>query len=129
MARAAGALKVYFASAAPPVRFPNVYGIDMPTRSELIATGRNKEEICAAIGADALVYQDLASLKASVSELSPSLKSFDTSCFNGEYVTGDVTPDYLDAIERARESKLGSSKEDQGASKQLDINLNTNSGA
>ena len=126
MARAAGALKVYFASAAPPVRYPNVYGIDMPTRSELIATGRTKEEICAAIGADALVYQDLESLKASVGELSPSLKCFDTSCFNGEYVTGDVTPAYLDAIEQAREKKLSSGKEDQGASKQLDINLNQN---
>lgn len=124
MARAAGALKVYFASAAPPVRYPNVYGIDMPTRSELIATGRSDEEICREIGADALVYQELDALTASISELRPALNRFDTSCFNGDYVTGDVTPAYLDAIECAREQKLAAGKEDQGASKQLDINLN-----
>ncbi len=124
MARAAGALKVYFASAAPPVRFPNVYGIDMPTRSELIATDRSDEEICQEIGADALVYQELDALRASISQLRPALSRFDTSCFNGEYVTGDVTPEYLDAIECAREQKLAAGKEDQGASKQLDINLN-----
>ena len=123
MARAAGALKVYFASAAPPVRFPNVYGIDMPTRSELIATDRSDEEICQEIGADALVYQELDALRASISQLRPALSRFDTSCFNGEYVTGDVTPEYLDAIECAREQKLATGKEDQGASKQLDINL------
>lgn len=106
MARLAGALKVYFASAAPPVRFPNVYGIDMPTRSELIATGRSREEICRTIGADALVYQDLEALKASVRELNPALINFDASCFNGEYVTGDVTPEYLDALEQVRDEKL-----------------------
>ena len=125
MARAAGALKVYFASAAPPVRFANVYGIDMPTRSELIASDRTDAEICREIGADALVYQELDALKASISELKPSLRNFDTSCFDGYYVTGDITPEYLDAIERAREGKLASIKEDQGAAKQLDINLNT----
>ena len=102
MARAAGALKVYFASAAPPVRFPNVYGIDMPTRSELIATGRNVDEIAEAIAADALIYQDLEALQASISDLRPDLKHFDCSCFNGEYVTGDVSAEYLDAIEQAR---------------------------
>ena len=103
MARAAGALKVYFASAAPPVRFPNVYGIDMPTRGELIATGRNVDEIAAAIAADALVYQDLEALQASITDLRADLKRFDCSCFNGEYVTGDVTPEYLDAIEQQRQ--------------------------
>jgi amidophosphoribosyltransferase len=92
MARAAGALKVYFASASPPVRYPNVYGIDMPTRGELIATGRTGEEIGVEIGADALVYQDLDALKASVRDLKPSLCHFDTSCFDGSYVTGDVSP-------------------------------------
>jgi len=124
MARAAGALKVYFASAAPPVRYPNVYGIDMPTRNELIATDRTDEEICREIGADALVYQELDTLKASISDLKPTLTRFDTSCFNGDYVTGDITPEYLDMIERARNKKLASGRDDQGASRQLDINLN-----
>jgi amidophosphoribosyltransferase len=123
MARAAGALKVYFASAAPPVRYPNVYGIDMPTRSELIATGRSDEEIAHEIGADALVYQDLAALKASVCDLRPTLSRFDTSCFDGVYVTGDVTPEYLDSIELAREGKVALSGEDSGSSKQMHLNL------
>ena len=123
MARAAGALKVYFASAAPPVRFPNVYGIDMPTRGELIATGRSEEEIACEIGADALVYQDLEALKASIRELRPTLSCFDSSCFDGLYVTGDVTPEYLDAIERAREGKLAAMVIDGGDTRQLDLNL------
>ncbi len=122
MARAAGALKVYFASAAPPVRYPNVYGIDMPTRGELIATGRSDEEIAREIGADALVYQDLDALKSSVSHLKPELSSFDCSCFDGKYVTGDVTPDYLDALERAREKKLTGAKDEGGDSRQLNSN-------
>jgi amidophosphoribosyltransferase len=95
MARAAGANKVYMASAAPPVRFPNVYGIDMPTQTELIAYGREDDEIARLIGADALVYQDIADMQRSVSDLNPALKTFDTSCFTGEYVTGDITPEYL----------------------------------
>ena len=122
MARAAGALKVYFASAAPPVRYPNVYGIDMPTRGELIATGRTDEEIAREIGADALVYQDLDALKASVSHLKPELSSFDCSCFDGLYVTGDVTPEYLDALERAREKKLAGARDEGGDSRQLNSN-------
>ncbi len=93
MARAAGALRVYFASASPPVRYPNVYGIDMPTRGELIATGRSGEEIGHEIGADALVYQDLDALRASIRDLRPALRDFDTSCFDGRYVTGNVTPE------------------------------------
>ncbi len=111
MARAAGAVKVYFASAAPAVRFPNVYGIDMPTRGELIANGRTHDEICHEIGADALVFQKLDALKASVHELQPSLTHFDCSCFDGEYVTGDITPEYLDLIEYARESRQGMSSD------------------
>ncbi|MBK9160494.1 MAG: amidophosphoribosyltransferase [Nitrosomonadales bacterium] len=102
MARDAGALKVYFASAAPPVRFPNVYGIDMPSRTELIATGHSDAEICFEIGADGLIYQDLADLKASVSKANPAITDFDASCFDGNYVTGDITPQYLDDVEVRR---------------------------
>ena len=102
MAREAGANKVYFASAAPPVRFPNVYGIDMPTRQELIANGRNDEEIGREIGADALIYQDLDALKAAVREANPKLGEFETSCFDGTYITGDVTREYLDSVENQR---------------------------
>ncbi|GHU31503.1 amidophosphoribosyltransferase [Betaproteobacteria bacterium] len=123
MARAAGALKVYFASAAPPVRYPNVYGIDMPTRGELIATGRSEAEIAREIGADALVYQDLEALKASIRDVNPRIDIFDCSCFDGCYVTGDVTEDYLDDIEQAREG-TAATVEDDGDSRQLGLNLN-----
>jgi amidophosphoribosyltransferase len=102
MARDAGALKVYFASAAPPVRFPNVYGIDMPSRHELIATGRSDAEICREIGADCIIYQDLDDLKAAVRKANPDITSFDASCFDGKYITGDITPRYLDVIEAMR---------------------------
>lgn len=102
MAREAGANKVYFASAAPPVRFPNVYGIDMPTRAELIASGRSDEEIRRSIGADALVYQDIDSMQQSVRVLGPHLHRFEASCFDGVYITGDVSREYLDRIERQR---------------------------
>ncbi|MDR0578685.1 MAG: amidophosphoribosyltransferase [Candidatus Accumulibacter sp.] len=124
MARAAGALKVYFASAAPPVRYPNVYGIDMPTRGELIATGRTEAGIAREIGADALVYQDLEALKASVREINPRVTDFDCSCFDGRYVTGDITEAYLDAIERAREGRSTAAIADDGDSRQFDLNLN-----
>ena len=124
MARAAGALKVYFASAAPPVRYPNVYGIDMPTRGELIATGRTDDEIAKEIGADALVYQELDALKAAVRTLNPELTCFDTSCFDGTYVTGDITPAYLDKVENGRGNKGKSGNEDDSnATQQLDLNL------
>jgi amidophosphoribosyltransferase len=102
MARDAGARKVYFASAAPPVCFPNVYGIDMPSRHELIATGRSDEEICREIGADRLIYQDLDDLKAAVRKANPAITGFDASCFDGNYITGDITPHYLDVIEARR---------------------------
>jgi len=98
IARAAGANKVYMASAAPPVRYQNVYGIDMPTQDELIATGRDDEEIARIIGADALIYQDIEDMKKSISDLNPKLTNFDTSCFTGEYVAGDITPEYLARI-------------------------------
>jgi len=102
MARDAGARKVYFASAAPPVKFPNVYGIDMPSRKELIATGRTDEEICREISADRLIYQDLDDLKEAVHKCNPKIAKFDCSCFDGEYITGDITADYLDLVEAAR---------------------------
>jgi amidophosphoribosyltransferase len=102
MARDAGARKVYFASAAPPVRFPNVYGIDMPSPQELIATGRNDEEICREIGADRIIYQDLDDLKAAVHKANPKISSFDASCFDGNYITGDISADYLNRVEARR---------------------------
>ncbi|MEO8672700.1 MAG: amidophosphoribosyltransferase [Tahibacter sp.] len=102
MARDAGARKVYFASAAPPVRYPNVYGIDMPAPEELVAHGRSEEEIRELLGADGLVYQDLADLVAAVADGNEALTRFDTSCFSGEYVTGDVQADYLRELEFAR---------------------------
>ncbi|PLW82736.1 amidophosphoribosyltransferase [Kineobactrum sediminis] len=102
MARDAGASKVYFASAAPPVRFPNVYGIDMPSASELIAHNRTVAEICEQIGADWLVYQDLDDLVQCSREGSRTATGFDCSVFNGEYVTGDVDRAYLDRIEALR---------------------------
>ena len=95
MARKAGAKKVYFASAAPPVRYANVYGINMPTLKELIAAGSTEKEVEELIGADWLVYQDLDALKDSVIYENSDIDSFDTSCFSGEYVTGGVTEEYL----------------------------------
>ncbi|HEX9432139.1 MAG TPA: amidophosphoribosyltransferase [Burkholderiales bacterium] len=120
MARESGARKVFFASAAPPVRFPNVYGIDMPTRAELIAAHRSEEEVGREIGADALIYQDLEELKDAVRRANPRLANFETSCFDGIYVTGDVTTDYLRAIELQRDAARDSG-EDESA--QLDLNL------
>ena len=102
LAREAGARRVYFASAAPPVRYPNVYGIDMPAASELIANGRSVVEIQELIGADRLIYQDLQGLIRSVRHDNSEISEFDTSCFSGEYVTGDVTEEYLRDLEERR---------------------------
>ncbi|MFM7505433.1 MAG: amidophosphoribosyltransferase [Rubrivivax sp.] len=102
MAREAGARKVYMASAAPPVRHPNVYGIDMPTKEELIAHGRTLEEIRAFIGADALVYQDVDAMKRVVAALNPQVQGFEASCFDGHYVTGDVTEGEFEALRAQR---------------------------
>jgi len=102
MARDAGARRVYFASAAPPVRYPNVYGIDMPAASELIAHDKDEDEVARIIGADRMIYQELEDLIASVGKGNKRINRFDTSCFSGEYVTGDVTREYLDALERER---------------------------
>ncbi len=93
MARDAGARKVYLASAAPPVRYPNVYGIDMPTAEELVAHNRTVDQIRQLIGCDALIYQDVAGMKKAVGSLNPNIKGFDASCFDGNYVTGDITAD------------------------------------
>jgi amidophosphoribosyltransferase len=102
MARDSGAHKVYFASAAPPVRYPNVYGIDMPTAEELIAHDRTEEEICRLIGADGLIYQDLDDLIKAVQSVNPKLTRFDASCFDGCYITGDVSDTYLSSLEDQR---------------------------
>lgn len=110
MARDAGANKVYMASAAPPVRFPNVYGIDMPAASELVAYNRSVEEIARAIGADWLVYQDIDDLIASAKEGNPTIERFDCSVFNGEYVTKDVDQMYLDRLANERSDKAKMAK-------------------
>jgi len=102
MARDAGAKKVYFASAAPPVRYPNVYGIDMPAVEELIAHNRTEEEVGAAIGADKMIYQDLDDLIEAVQKGNSKIKHFDTSCFNQEYITGDIDKAYLERIDMLR---------------------------
>ena len=107
MAREAGARKVYFASAAPPVRFPNVYGIDMPTPHELVATGRTEAEVAREIDADLLIYQDLEALKRAVREANPKLTEFDASCFDGRYITGDITSDYLTQLADHRDEGRG----------------------
>ena len=100
MAREVGANKVYFASAAPPVRYPNVYGIDMPAVEEFIANDKNIDEICKVIGADRLFYQTLDDL-VEVTSINGQLV-WDTSCFNGEYITGDIDQEYLDTLEKQR---------------------------
>jgi amidophosphoribosyltransferase len=128
LAREAGARKVYFASAAPPVQFPNVYGIDMPAARELIANGRSIEEVQELIGADRLIYQDLHGLIRSVKHDNSAISEFDTSCFSGEYVTGDVTDEYLheiearrnDAAKQRREAALNGIAEDVDSSEATD---------
>jgi amidophosphoribosyltransferase len=93
------------ASAAPPVRFPNVYGIDMPTKDELIAHNRSVEEIRQFIGADALIYQDVAAMKKVVAALNPALDGFEASCFDGVYITGDVTDEEFATLAAQRASR------------------------
>lgn len=101
MAREAGARKVYLASAAPPVRHPNIYGIDMPTREELIAFNRTEDEVQQLLGCDWLIYQDLDALEDAVSGPKHSIEHFDSSCFNGDYVTG-TEEDYFERLKRLR---------------------------
>ena len=121
MARDACARRVFFASAAPPVRYPNVYGIDMPTRSELLAFNRSDAEIAREIGCDALIYQDLPDLVAAVQAGNARIKDFDTSCFDGRYLAGDVTPAYLDYIEALRNGQATGAP--ALSTQQLDLNL------
>ncbi|MES2585010.1 MAG: amidophosphoribosyltransferase [Pseudomonadota bacterium] len=114
MARDAGARKVYLASAAPPVRFPNVYGIDMPTSSELVAHNRSVEEIRQIIGCDALIYQDVDGMKKAIGSLNAKVKGFDASCFDGVYVTGDITSD---DINRLNENRVGGEENQEDTSR------------
>ena len=114
MARDAGARKVYMASAAPPVRYPNVYGIDMPTKDELVAHGRSIEEIREIIGCDALIYQDVDSMKKAIGSLGQGLDGFDASCFDGVYVTGDITSD---DILRLNENRVGAEEGEEDTSR------------
>ncbi|MDR1968761.1 MAG: amidophosphoribosyltransferase [Burkholderiaceae bacterium] len=114
MAREAGARKVYMASAAPPVRHPNVYGIDMPTREELVAHDRTEEQVRQIIGADALIYQDVAAMKRAVGQLNPAVPGFDASCFDGVYVTGDITEG---DIARLNQGRVKAGEEDDAASR------------
>ena len=105
MARSAGAKKVFFASAAPPVRYPNVYGIDMASKNEFIAHEKTTDEVCEAIGSDKLIYQNLDDLIWSVKQGNPRIKAFDCSCFDGNYLTNDIDKPYLDNLEAIRSDK------------------------
>lgn len=121
MARDAGARKVYFASAAPAIRYPNVYGIDMPAATELIAAGKTDEEIEAQIGADWLIYQELEDLIAAAAEGNPDLQHFECSVFNGEYITGDVDEMYLKRLELARNDAAKSAKNKKSVARQQNL--------
>jgi len=111
-----GANKVYFASAAPPVKFPNVYGIDMPSAKELIAHDKDPDQVAEFIGADKLIYQDLPDLVEAVRRGNPRIQRFDSSVFNGEYITGDVTRDYLASLEQERSDEAKQKKNKSGKS-------------
>ncbi len=117
MAREAGARRVYMASAAPPVRYPNVYGIDMPTCEELIAHGRTTEEIRAFIGADALIYQDVDAMKRVVGALNPRIQGFEASCFDGQYITGDVSAADFEAMHAQRMQARSEDEDDDPRSR------------
>ena len=112
MAREAGAKNVYFTSAAPEIRFPNVYGIDMPSAHELIAHGRERDEICQEIGADDIIFQDIDDLVAAVSECNPEITRFDTSVFDGNYITNDINQEYLEELDASRNDDAKSDRDD-----------------
>ncbi|KAJ1880285.1 hypothetical protein GGH92_006956, partial [Coemansia sp. RSA 2673] len=105
---------VYFASAAPAIRFPNVYGIDMPSIEELVASGRSDDDVAGAIGADMVFFQDLDDLIASCRAFNPRIAAFDTSVFDGKYVTGDVTAEYLHKLEMRRSDAAKQKKPGDG---------------
>ncbi|MGI9301194.1 MAG: amidophosphoribosyltransferase [Gammaproteobacteria bacterium] len=113
MARDAGARKVYFASAAPPIRYPNIYGIDMPAAHELVAHGRTDDEVCAAMGADRLIYQDLPDLVEAVNKGNPQLSQFDCSVFDGRYVV-DVEQRYFEDLEKRRADAVKAKRKRHG---------------
>ena len=121
MAREAGANKVYFASAAPPVRYPNVYGIDMPVAEELIAYNKNELEISRAIGADKIIYQDLTDLIEAVREGNTTIEHFEVSVFNGEYVTGDISTEYLQHLAQLRSDANKHQLSDEGGDSVIDL--------
>ena len=114
MARDSGARKVYFASAAPAIRYPNVYGIDMPAASELIAAGKTNSEVEELIGADWLIYQDLDDLIAAAGEGNPAITRYECSVFNGEYITGDVDEMYLKRLENVRSDAAKQARKKSG---------------
>ena len=120
MARSSGAKKVYFASAAPEVRFPNVYGIDMPSANELVAHGRDVEDICDLIGADKLVFQSIEDLVAAVKTGNPEIQGFDTSVFDGIYITNDINSDYLERLD-ARRNNSSKEESDKNADSIIDM--------
>ncbi len=125
LARDCGAKKIYFASAAPEVRYPNVYGIDMPSKKELIADGKSVDEICTEIHADALIYQSLSDLEDAVREENPNLKDFETSVFTGNYIAGDVNKAYFDHLEELRSDDKKADKAWAESSVDLDLyNIN-----
>ncbi len=128
MAREAGAKKVYFASAAPAVRYPNVYGIDMPSAEELIAHGKTAEQVCEDIGADWMIYQDLADLVESCREGNEEVDGFEGSVFDGNYITGDVDQAYLDALNAARNDDVKSKKTVDNSSDEAVIGIHNDKG-
>ncbi len=123
MAREAGARKVYMASAAPAVRYPNVYGIDMPTPAEFVAFGRSDDEVRDLIGADMLVYQDIDDLVQSSREGNPAITRFDCSVFDGKYVTGDIDARYLERLSLHRSDEMKQLRDAEDSHDQTVIDL------
>ncbi len=121
MAHEAGASKVYFASAAPEIRYPNVYGIDMPSSNELIAYGKNVDEVCRMIRADGLFYQSLDDLKAAVQKENPALQEFETSVFNGHYITDGIDEEYLNFLDQVRNDDAKADKAWNDSTENLEI--------